>query len=73
MRVQKLRMHLVLALSGNEEVIEYILQVIKGGSVLRFVIPALHHDVIELPWAAIWTRHPVVPVKVTDHLRIRHA
>lgn len=69
----RLWVHLVLALSSNEKVIEYVLYVVKGGPVLWPILPALQHNVIKLLWTSIWTRHPVIPVKVSDHLWIRHA
>lgn len=46
---------------------------VKGGPILWPILPALQHDVIKLLCTSIWTWHPVVPVKVTDHLWIRHA
>lgn len=50
---------LVLPLGGSVEVIQDTLHVIKGGPVLGFVLPARHHDVIELIRTVAGLRHPV--------------
>lgn len=66
------RLRLVLSLRGYKEVIENILQEFKSRPVLRFLLPALHHDLIEFVGAAVRTRHPVRPVQAPDHLRVGH-
>lgn len=54
---------LVLSLSGGVEVIQDTLHVIEGGPVLRFVLPARHHDVVELLRTAVGPRHPVAALQ----------
>lgn len=66
------RLLLILALSGRVKVLQYTLQVLKGGPVLRLVLPAFQHDVIELLRAGVQTLHTVSSLQSTDHLRICH-
>lgn len=61
---------LVLALSGCVEVVEHTLDVFEGGPLLRAVLPAASHDVVELLRAVLWSGHPVSTLQCPDHLRI---
>lgn len=54
-----LRLLLILALSGRVEVIQHTLDVFEGGPFLWSVLPAPGHDIIELFWAVLRSRHPV--------------
>jgi hypothetical protein len=53
------RLLLILALSGRVEVIQHTLDVFKGGPFLGAVLPAADHDIVELFWTVIWSRHTV--------------
>ena len=61
---------LVLALSGCVEVLQHTLDIFKGGPLLRAVLPAACHNVVELLRAVLWSRHPVSALQCPDHLRV---
>lgn len=63
---------LVLALGGRVEVIQHTLDVLKGGSLLRAVLPTAHHDVVELLRAVLGARHPVATLQGSNHLGVGH-
>lgn len=66
------RLLLVLALSGRVEVVQHTLDVFEGGPLLRAVLPAASHDVVELLGAVLWPGHAVSPLQCPDHLRVCH-
>lgn len=66
------RLHLILSLRGDKEVVENVLQKFKSWPVVRPLPPAHHHDVIEFLGAAVRTRHPVRPVQTPDDLWVGH-
>lgn len=61
---------LVLALSGCVEVVQHALDIFKGGPLLRAVLPAASHDVVELLGTVLWPGHPVSALQRPDHLRV---
>lgn len=72
-KVHVSRLLLILALCGCEEVLQDALQVIKGGPVLRFVLPALHHDFIEFSRTTVQLLHAVAFLQGPDHLWVGHS
>lgn len=66
------RLHLILSLCGNKEVVESVLEKFKSRPVLRPLLPAYHHNVIEFLGAAVRTWHPVRPIQAPDHLWVGH-
>lgn len=50
---------LVLALRGREEVIQHTAQVVKGGPVLWALLPAQHHEVVQLLRTVVRSHHAV--------------
>lgn len=67
------RLHLILSLSGDEEVVENVLQKVKRGPFLGSLLPAHVHYVIELVGAAVRAGHPVHAVHAPDHLWVGHS
>lgn len=63
---------LVLCLCGGVEVIQDALHVLKGGPVLRFVLPAGHHDLIQLGGTVVGPWHPVAALYRGHHLSFGH-
>lgn len=63
---------LVLCLCGSVEVIQDALHVLKGGPVLRFVLPAGHHDLVQLSGTVVGPRHPVATLYRGHHLSFSH-
>lgn len=63
---------LVLALCGCVEILQYALQVLKGGTVLRLVLPTLQHDFIEFGGTAVQTLHSVALLQGTNHFWVGH-
>lgn len=64
------RLLLVLALGGCEEVLQDTLDIFEGGPLLRAVLPAASHNVVELLGAVLWPGHPVSSLQCPDHLRV---
>lgn len=56
------RLHLVLSFRGNKKVVESVLKIFKSRSVVRLLLPAHHHDIVQFLWTVVWTWHPVWPV-----------
>uniref|UniRef100_A0A8C7YDY2 Si:dkey-71h2.2 n=1 Tax=Oryzias sinensis TaxID=183150 RepID=A0A8C7YDY2_9TELE len=69
----RLRLHLILSLRGDEEVIESVLQKVKSWAFFGPLPPAHHHDIIEFHRAIVRPWHPVRLVQAPDHLRVGHA
>lgn len=67
------RLLLVLAFSGCVEVIQHTLDILEGGPLLWAVPPAACHDVVELLWTVVWSRHPVPMLQRPDHLWVGHS
>lgn len=65
-------LRLVLALCGCEEVLQHTAQVVKGGPVLRELLPAQHHKLVQLIWTVVRSYHAVALLQVLNHLRIGH-
>ena len=63
---------LVLALRGREEVLQHAAQVVKGGPVLWALLPAQHHELVQLLRAVVRSNHAVASLQVLNHLRIGH-
>lgn len=63
---------LVLAFGSCVEILQHTLDVLEGGPLLRAVLPAARHDVIQLLWAVLRPRHPVSTFQCPDHLRVCH-
>lgn len=61
---------LVLALGGRVEVFQHTLDIFEGGPLLRAVLPAATHDVIELLRTVIWSGHPVSMLQCPDYLGV---
>lgn len=64
---------LVLRLSGSEVVLQKGLQILKGGPLLRVLLPALHHQLVQRRGAVLRARHPVAPLHLLQHLPVIHA
>lgn len=64
---------LVLALRGREEVLQHAAQVVKSGPFLRALLPAQHHEVVQLLWAVVRSYHAVASLQVLNHLSIGHS
>lgn len=67
-----LRLLLVLTLGGSVKVIQDTLHVLKGRSVLGFVLPAVQHHLVELGGTVVRLRHPVATLYGGDDLSLRH-
>ena len=65
-------LHLVCSLRGDKEVVEGVLEVLEGGPLLGLLLPAAHHEVVQLLGAALGTRHAVELIQLADHLRVGH-
>lgn len=66
------RLLLVLALCCGVEILQDTLKILKGWTVLRLVLPALQHDVIELLGTAVGALHSVASLQGADHFWVRH-
>lgn len=66
------RLLLVLSLGGGEEVLQHALHVLEGGPLLRLLLPALHHQFVQLLRAVVGLRHAVAALQVLDHLGVGH-
>lgn len=67
-----LQLLLVLPLCGREVILQHIFQVLKRGSVRRFLPPAFVHDAIKLIRAVLWFRHPITRLQALDYLWVGH-
>lgn len=65
-------LHLVGPLRGDEEVVQGVLQVLEGGPLLGLLLPAGHHQLVQLRGAALRTRHAVEVIQLPDHLWVGH-
>lgn len=63
---------LVLALCGREEVLQHTAQVVEGGPFLWALLPAQHHEVVQLLGTVVGSHHAVASLQVLDHLGIGH-
>ena len=64
---------LVLRLRGSEVVLQKGLQVLEGGPLLRVLLPALHHQLVQRRGAVLRARHPVASLHLLQHLAVVHA
>lgn len=64
---------LILLLCCGEEVFQDASQVVKGGPVIRVLLPAPQHHVIQPLRAVIWSGHSVGALQILDHFWIGHA
>lgn len=63
---------LVLGLGGCEVVLEEGLKVLKGWTLLRLPLPALHHHIVQGWGAAARALHAVPPLHLLQHLPVVH-
>lgn len=63
---------LVLPLCGSEVILQHIFQVLKRGSVCRFLPPTFVHYAIKLIRAVLWFWHPITRLQVLDYLWVGH-
>lgn len=67
------RFGLVLALCGCEEVIQNTSKVVKRGPVLGTLLPAQHHEVVQLLWTVVRSDHSVASLQILNHFRVGHS
>lgn len=66
------RLGLVLALRGCEEVIQNTSKVVKRGPVLWTLLPAQHHEVVQLFWTVVRSYHSVASLQILNYFRVGH-
>lgn len=67
------RLGLVLALCGCEEVIQDAPKVVKCGPFLWALLPAQHHEVVQLFRTVVRSHHSVASLQVLNDFRVGHS
>lgn len=67
------RLGLVLALCGCEEVLQNTSKVVKRGPVLGTLLPAQHHEVVQLLRTVVRSDHSVASLQILNHFRVGHS